>query len=73
LTDPRDQTPPGARATPADLARHALRVAREEYANALGTISLGGVARFWHPDTGLVLCCEVAELRAFFAVTKQRL
>ena len=70
---PIDETPPGERATWRDLDAHALRTARAEFQHALGEISVGGVARLWHERTKLRVVTTGAELRAWFAETKQRL
>lgn len=59
--------------TAADLAAHELRAARAEYDYAAALIADGGVARFWHPRTGLRLLATRGALDAFFAATRQRL
>jgi hypothetical protein len=73
VTDPDDDTAPAldfsGRTTHGALAAAAAHAARREFAYALDAIARGGVARLWHPRTGLRLVTTGAELRAWFAAT----
>lgn len=55
------------------LLAHERLTTQKERAYAADAIAAGGVARFWHPRTGLRVVATLDALDAFFAETKQRL